>query len=109
MQTLQSTANFKARILRKKIKMIGYKAIAWWTGKVKNLIKLIIKAHKVCIRSLLAVIQTLIIREGLKIMRSKTLIQKKIKIIFQIKYLKYTKTNSKLHKLAENKHSLKIS
>ena len=98
MRTLQSIANFRARILRKKIKMIGCKAIAWWTGKVKNLIKLIIKALKVCIKSLLAVTLTLIIRELLKIMKLKTPIQKKTKIILPTKSLKYTKTNNKRHK-----------
>ena len=98
MRTLQSIAYFRARILRKKIKMIGSKAIAWWTGKVKNLIKLIIKALKVCIKSLLAVTLTLIIRERLKIMKLKTPIRKKTKIILPTKSLKCTKTNNKRHK-----------
>ena len=98
MRTLQSIANFRARTLRKKIKMIGSKAIAWWTGKVKNLIKLIIKAHKVCIKSLLAVTLTLIIRERLKIMKLKIPIRKKTKIILPTKSLKCTKTNNKRHK-----------
>ena len=65
---------------------------------MKNLIKLIIKALKVCIKSLLAVTLTLIIRERLKIMKLKIPIRKKTKIILPTKSLKCTKTNNKRHK-----------